>query len=111
MKLWTKAAVLSTCCFLAACADREVLVPLAPPADRLDCVALEARPSIPAEYVIDWTKVTTVAQARGEHEAYVRSIRTREGVIVGHIVEIENRLFLCASDDAWLRDFYKGLPR
>lgn len=112
MKLSLKAAVLLTLCSLplAACETNRVAVPLQPPAERMDCVAVRERPAIPAEYVIDWSKVTTVPQARAEHETYVRSIRNREGVIVGHIVTIEGALFACSTDAAWLRDFYAKLP-
>lgn len=78
----------------------------------MDCraVAPGERPALPAEYVIDWARVATVEQARGEHEAFVRSVRTREGVVAGWVVEIEDRVFVCASDDAWLRDFFGRLP-
>lgn len=111
MKLSLLAIALSTCC-LAACETARVAVPLKPDADRMDCVAApaNARPVLPPEYVIDWSKVTTVAQARSEHDSYVRSIRTREGVVAGYIVDVEGKLFLCANDAAWLRDFYAGLP-
>lgn len=81
-----------------------------PDTERMDCRVLAGRPAMPAEYVIDWSKVLTVDQARAEHEAYVRSVRTREGVTVGYIVAIEDRLFLCATDAEWLRDFYGRLP-
>lgn len=76
----------------------------------MDCRPLDGRPTIAGEHVIDWSRVTTIPQARAEHEAYVRSVRTREGVAAGYIVEVEERLWLCASDAAWLRDFYSGLP-
>lgn len=76
----------------------------------MDCVAAGDRPAIPAEYVIDWSKVLTVPQARAEHETFVRSVRDREGVTVGYIVDIEGKLFACSSDAEWLRDFYGRLP-
>lgn len=107
--LW--AVALSTLCLAAsACETVRTAVPVKPDADRLDCRVLASRPALPAEYVIDWAAVTTVPQARYEHEAYVRSVRTREGVTVGHIVAIEERLFLCASDAIWLADFFARLP-
>lgn len=113
MKRLLMGVALSTFCLAtASCNTTRVAVPLKPDADRMDCVAVEPgqRPAIPPEYVIDWTKVTTVAQARSEHEAFVRTVRTREGVVAAYVVDIEGRLFLCASDDAWLRDFYGALP-
>lgn len=111
MKRLLLATVLSTFC-LAGCETVRTAVPVRPPAERMDCQAVEAedRPAIPAEYVIDWSRVTTIPQARTEHEAYVRSVRTREGIVAGYIVELEGGLWVCASDDQWLRDFFDGLP-
>lgn len=109
MKRSLLAIALSTFC-LAGCETTRVAAPVKPPADRMDCRELSGRPAIPPEYVIDWSKVTTVAQARGEHESFVRSVRTREGIVAGHVVQVEDRLFLCASDAEWLRDFFGRLP-
>ena len=108
MKLSMLAAALSTFC-LAACETTRIMVPVAPPADRIDCRELDGRPRIPAEYVIDWSRVVTVEQAQAEHRAFVTSVRAREGVAAGYIVELEGALFACASDDAWLRDLYDGV--
>lgn len=111
MKRSLLAIALSTFC-LAGCGERpRVVAPLKPPAERMDCRVLESgRPSIPPEYAIDWSKVVTVDQARGEHDAYVRSVRTREGIAAGYIVQLEDRVFLCASDAEWLHDFFGRLP-
>lgn len=49
-------------------------------------------------------------QARAEHEAYVRSVRTREGVIVGYVVTIEGKLFVCSNNAEWWRDYWRRLP-
>jgi hypothetical protein len=106
MKLSLMAAVLSTFC-LAGCETARIMVPVAPPADRIDCRPLDAgRPGIPPEHVIDWTRVVTVEQARAEVQALVTSVRAREGVAAGYIVELEGVIFACASDAAWLRDLY-----
>lgn len=104
------ATALSTLC-LVACETTPVAVPVTPPVDKMDCVALKAsdRPALPPEYWIDWAHVTTVAQARSEHEAYVRSVRTREGVTVAYIMTVEGVQFACASDAEWLRDFFGSL--
>jgi hypothetical protein len=72
----------------------------------LVCEAAGPRPAIPAETVIDWTHVTSVAQAKIEHEGYVRSIRAREGVVAGYILKIEGQLFACSNNAAWLRQWY-----
>lgn len=107
-----KALALSTCCslLLASCGTTRVMVPLKPPAERMDCRPARERPALPAEYVIDWSQVTSVPQARAETEALVRSVRTREGVVAGYIVEVEGKLWACSNDDDWLRDFYGRLP-
>lgn len=78
---------------------------------RLICEAQGERPTLPAEYVVDWSKVQTVAQARTEHEAYVRSVRTREGVIVGYVVTVEGKLFVCSNNAQWWRTYWSGLPK
>lgn len=67
------------------------------------------RPAIPAEYQIDWSRVSTVAQARDEHLKYVASIRSREGVIVAYLVRIEGQLFTCATNMQWRREYEAGL--
>ncbi len=109
-----KAAALWTLCSLlvSGCGTTRVMAPVKPDADRMDCVAVTPadRPALPPEYVIDWSAVLTVPQARSEHESFVRSVRTREGVTVGYIVDVEGRLFMCANDAAWLRDFFGRLP-
>lgn len=97
---------------LTSCTDTlRVAEAVVPPADRMDCEAVDRadRPDIPPEYVIDWSGVTTVEGARGEHEAFVTRLRERESITAVYIVEIEGRLFACANDDAWLRDFFAGI--
>lgn len=76
---------------------------------RLICEPVPNRPAIPAEYRIDWNRVTTVPQAKAEHEAYVRSVRAREGVVVAHIVTLEGKLFVCSNNAQWWRDYWAGL--
>lgn len=106
MRPLLKAAALSTCCLVASCGEKRIVTNLPPPQERLQCAPAGARPSIPPEYQIDWSRVSTVAQARSEHDSYVRSIRTREGVIVGYIIAVEGKLFACSSNMTWLRDYY-----
>jgi hypothetical protein len=95
---------------VSACGEKRALAPIVPPAAKMQCEAAGARPKIAPEYVIDWSKVQTVAQAHAEHDAYVRSIRTREGAVAGYIVQIEGQLFVCSNNAAWLRDFFGRLP-
>lgn len=106
-------AVLSMCCLASsACDEKRVQVPLPIPAERIDCQLLDGadgRPAIPAEYVIDWEKVVTPAQARIEHDAFITRLRKREADVAGYVVRLEGRLFACANDAQWLREYVKGV--
>ena len=100
---------------LSSCEPKRVVQPLPIPPERLACVAAGARPTIPPEYVIDWGKVgaarsvaEAVTLAKGEVAKYVASIRTREGVITGYILDIEGKLFVCSNNAQWLRDYVKA---
>lgn len=110
MRRQLMAAVLLMSCSVGACTEKRIAKAIKTPAARLVCEPAGDRPSIPAEYVIDWTRVTTVPQARSEHDAYVRSVRTREGLVAGYIVSIEGKLFVCADNAQWRKDFEAGLP-
>jgi hypothetical protein len=110
MRLLAGVALLMLC---SACPSR-TLSPTRPDLshpERLVCEAQEGRPTLPPEYVIDWSRVVTVEQARTEHDAYVRSVRSREGVIVGYVVSIESKLFVCSNNAEWWRDYWSGLDR
>lgn len=114
MRPFRTAAALLTCSLaLSACETTRIAEPLRPDKtnpDRFVCELAGTRPTIPPEYVIDWSKVQTVEQAKGEHEAYVKAIRTREGIIAGYIVTLEGVNFTCFNNMTWQRDFYSGLP-
>lgn len=107
------ALALSTLCLaipLASCGEKRTVQALPTPPERLVCSFPPGhRPPIPPELQIDWSHVTSVAQAKIEHEGYVRSIRAREGVITSYIVDIEGKLFECATNMQWRRDFEKGV--
>lgn len=92
-----------------ACSNPPVRI-AKPPAEKLTCNALTQRPKIPAEYQIDWSKVTTVEQARGEHDVFVRTLRSREGLIAGYVVAIGDDWFSCWSDVQWHADYNGALP-
>ncbi len=112
MRRLLMAAALSTSCLaVSACSPKRVVTNLAPPPARLVCEAAGPRPTIAPEYVVDWTRVATVTQARDEHRRFVASIRTREGAIAGYILSVEGRLFACASNARWLRDWYAETAR
>ena len=95
---------------LSACGEpKRVVTSIPTPPERLVCEAAGTRPTIPAEYRIDWSRVATVAQARAEHDRYVASIRTREGIIVAYVMQVEGKLFVCSNNMQWRRDFERGL--
>lgn len=95
---------------LAGCGEpKRVVTALPIPPERMDCVKTSKRPTLPPEYVIDWSRVSTVEQARAEHGKFVASIRAREGRVAGYILEVEGELFACSNDAAWLRDWQNGL--
>lgn len=103
-----------SCSLLAGCETTRSLDQPRPDRDnptRLVCEGVpDTRPAVPATYSIDWSKVTTVPQARAEHDAYVRSVLARNGVISAYIVSIEGRLFVCSNNAQWWRDYWAGLP-
>jgi hypothetical protein len=112
MRFKTALALSTSCFLLTSCGDPKRVVEAIPiPADRMDCVYSAKRPVLPAEYQIDWKRVTTVAQAKAEHDKYVVSVRSREGIVSGYIVEVEGKYFLCSNDAEWLRDWQKGLTK
>lgn len=104
-------ALLTSSFLLAGCEPDKVVEHLPTPPDRLVCEAAGDRPAIPAEHAIDWTTVVTVDQARAEHTKYVASIRNREGVITGYIVQVEGKLFTCQSNMDWRRTYEAELSR
>lgn len=115
MKRSAMALALSTCCLAVSGCETtrttEALRPDLTNPDRFICEKTPGRPKVPAEYVIDWSKVTTVPQARAEHDAFVRQLRTREGIVAGYVITLEGVNFLCFNNMQWQRDFYAGLPR
>lgn len=110
MKLLGMALALSTSCLaLSACEPKRIVEHLPTPPDRLICAEAGTRPTIPPEYQIDWSQVRTVPQAKAEHEKYVATIRTREGVVAGYILKLESKLFICSNNMQWRRDYEAGL--
>ncbi len=96
---------------LTACEPKRIVTNLAPPQERLQCAPAGERPTIPPEYQIAWDRVLSVPQARAEHDAHIRSVRAREGVIALYIVQTEGRLFACSNNAAWLREFYAATSK
>lgn len=95
---------------VAACAEPKRIVETVPiPAERMDCVEAGNRPAIPPEHKIVWENVSSVLQARQEYNQYVASVRAREGMVAGYVLDLEGHLFLCANDAAWLREWQAGI--
>lgn len=83
--------------------------------ERFDCATLGTRPAIPGEDPVDLDRIAAagaqaVAVAREEVAAYVASVRAREGVVARYVVAVEGRLFECANDAQWTREFFSRLP-
>ena len=113
------AAVLLMSCSLLACGDTARVAQAIPtPPERLVCEAVPQRPSLPAEYAIDWRPAesapdarTAVALLRAEFGKFVGALRTREGIVAGHILNVEGRLFVCFNNMQWRREFEAELAR
>lgn len=113
MKRIALALALWMSCSAASCGEVRSVSALRPDREhpeRFVCEAAGTRPQVPPEYVIDWSHVTTVPQAHAEHDAFVRRLRDREGIVAGYIVQLEGRHFVCFNNMQWQRDFYARLP-
>lgn len=113
MRQFATIAALSTLCLTSACGEtvKRTASFIPTPPERLVCEQTGTRPALPPEFVIDWAHVTTVAQAKIEHEGYVRSVRNREGVVVAYVLKIEGALFRCANNAQWRREFEADLAK
>lgn len=94
---------------LTGCSPQRVVEHLPTPPERLICERSGDRPALPPEYVIDWSKVATVPQAKAEHDTFVRSIRTREGKVAGYLVDVEGVNFTCWLNVEWRRNYEAGI--
>lgn len=82
------------------------------------CEAAGTRPVIPPEYKIDWAKVgeaptvaLAVEAAKAEVAKLIGTLRTREGVVAGYVLDLEGKNFVCFNNNRALLDFYRGLPQ
>ena len=85
--------------------------------ERFICERSGTRPKVPAEYQIDWDAIAAAPDvgvalgiAMAEHGRFVASVRSREGVVAGYVLDIEGKLFTCWNNMTWQREFYEGLP-
>jgi hypothetical protein len=98
---------------LSSCGEKRIAVGLRPDiehGERFVCERVGTRPEIPPEYVIDWTKVRTVAEAKAQHEKFVGVLRTREGIVAGYLLELEHAHLICWNNMQWQRDYYSKMP-
>lgn len=106
-----RAAIILAFALTACGATKRVAEFIPTPPERLVCEQAGTRPTIPAEYVIDWTKVTTVPQAHAEFDKYVAVIRNRESVVAAYILKIEGVNFTCWNNVQWRREFEADLAK
>jgi len=106
------ATLLAIAFALTSCGETKRVAEFIPtPPERLVCEQAGTRPTIPPETTIDWAHVTSVAQAKIEHEGYVKSVRTREGVVAGYVLAIEGKLFTCFNNAQRRREFEADLAK
>lgn len=113
MKLFLRATALSMSCLLltAASCEKKVVASIPTPPERLICDPAGSRPTIPSEYVIDWLSVPDVLTAQSEVKKLMTSIRTREGIVAGYLVNVEGKLFTCFNNMQWRREFEADLNK
>jgi hypothetical protein len=72
----------------------------------MDCQdATGQRPKLSPEFKVDWTKIATVDQAHAAFDNFTLVLRGREQTVANYVIEIEGKLFQCANDAAWLREW------
>ena len=111
-RLLTAAALSMSCLVISSCGQPKVLYkPIPIPAERIDCVYTGVRPTLPPEHVIDWARLKTLAEARAEHDLYVKSVRAREAVVARYIVSVEGLAFAYSNDAEWIRNYQAELEK
>jgi hypothetical protein len=113
--------LLTLCLVTSGCGDTvrsvSALRPDKTNPERFVCDLAGTRPTVPPEYKIDWGIVgqahsvpEAVRLAQLEVAKFVGVLRTREGVVAGYVLDLEDHLFLCFNNARWQREFYAGLP-
>jgi hypothetical protein len=114
MKRSVTALALSTLCLaVSACGGPAKYTAgfIPTPPERLICEQAGTRPTIAPVAPIDWTRVTTVAQAKIAHDDYVKKVFTREGIVAGYVLNIEGKLFTCFNNMQWRREFEADMAK
>ena len=115
MRKLTVLALGMLCSAVSACGPERVqpasaLRPDLTNPERFDCQRAGTRPTVAPEYQIDWSKISTVGQARTEFENFKLTLRGRENIVAGYLLGLEAINFNCWSDTQWQLEFYRGLP-
>lgn len=106
------AVLLPLMILLTACGEtKRIAEHLPTPRERLICERAGTRPTIPPEHQIDWSQIRTVPAAKIEHDKYVATVRTREGIVAGYVLKLEGELWRCWTNMQWRRDYEAGLSR
>lgn len=96
-----RALLTATPILLTACHGETINVgPPPPPADRLVCEALPAKP--------DLTPLTAITLADGRRVYLKSEVDARDSMIARYIVAVEGAWFSCSNQLAWNRDYYAG---
>lgn len=105
-----KALLLASVLFaVSGCEPKRIVTALPIPPERTDCQAATGkRPTLPPEFVIDWSKVATVGQAKAAHENFVNVIRGREQIVATYVLDLEGQLFQCSNDARWVEEWQAG---
>lgn len=112
MKLSATVLALSTLFLTSACETTKRTASFIPtPPERLICERTGTRPTIPTEYVIDWTKVSTVAAAKVEVGKLITQQHEREKVVAGYVLKVEGQNFICWNNAQWRREFEADLAK
>lgn len=104
MKLWPLATVL-----LTGCSTNYTVKPLPTPPERMACEAAGPRPKIAPEPQINWAKIVSIAEAEAAHGRVLTAIHAREGVVAKYLLDVEGRLFVCATNMQWRRTYEAGV--
>lgn len=85
--------------------------------ERFVCEPAGTRPPITPDHLMNWQFVgmaatipEAVERAKAEHQKFVAQKNERERIVATYVLLVEDRLFLCANNAQWLREFYAGLP-
>lgn len=120
MRFSTRVAALLACGLMLTAGScqttKRVVEPLPTPPERLVCELAGTRPTIAADYAMNWqfvglaaTVPEAVARAQAEHRKYVEQQHGREKLVATYVLLVEGKLFVCHNNAQWRRDFEAGI--